>query len=159
MQAQPSSPALAPDSPLCFFYYCYCFLYLIERERERTGERDRGRDRENSSQAPCSTQTPTRDLIPWPWDHDLSWNQESDAQLTEPPRCPTTCVSCPFTDLLYSHHLLCFTYLNYVTWRCVQNTSSLQNTVRQHFIYIAQKWIHFSWGSKYITLSGWFLTV
>ena len=25
-----------------------------------------------------------------PWDHDLSWNQELDAYLTEPPRCPTS---------------------------------------------------------------------
>ena len=25
--------------------------------------------------------------IPRPWDHDLSGNQESDTQLTEPPRC------------------------------------------------------------------------
>ena len=30
------------------------------------------------------------------WDHDLSWNQESDAQPTEPPRRPKTwgCKSC-----------------------------------------------------------------
>ena len=29
-----------------------------------------------------------RGLISLPWDHDLSQNQESDAQLIEPPRCP-----------------------------------------------------------------------
>ena len=28
--------------------------------------------------------------ILWPWDHDLSPNQESDIQLTERPRCPRT---------------------------------------------------------------------
>ena len=27
-------------------------------------------------------------IISKPWDHDLSWNQESDAYLTESPRCP-----------------------------------------------------------------------
>ena len=28
------------------------------------------------------------DLISWPWDHDLSQNQELDALLTEPHMCP-----------------------------------------------------------------------
>ena len=31
---------------------------------------------------------PTRSSISWPWDHDLSGNQESDAQPTVPPRSP-----------------------------------------------------------------------
>ena len=44
--------------------------------------------RENLKQAPCSVWSLTQASVPWPWDHDLSRNQESDTQLTEPPRCP-----------------------------------------------------------------------
>ena len=46
------------------------------------------RERENLEQAPCSAQSMMQGLIPWPWDHDLSRNQELDAQLTESPRGP-----------------------------------------------------------------------
>ena len=45
--------------------------------------------RENPKQAPCCLTEPGEELEPTkPWDHDLSQNEESDAQLTEPPRCP-----------------------------------------------------------------------
>ena len=52
------------------------FFYFRERERAQVcvsrGEELRGR------------RSPTRDSIPRPWDHDLSPNQESDAQLSHP---------------------------------------------------------------------------
>ena len=62
-----------------------------EREREwgrvRVGrERERERERENPKQALCSARSPTQGSIPWPWDHDPSQNQDSNGQLTEPPR-------------------------------------------------------------------------
>ena len=62
------------------------FLLLFERENTSRGEEQRGgRD---LKEAPCSVQSPRRGSIPQPWDYDLSQNQESDAQPTEPPRCP-----------------------------------------------------------------------
>ena len=56
----------------------------------RAGQRGRGRmkDRENPKQAPHLAQSPMQGPIPRPWDHNLSQNQESDAQLTEPSRRP-----------------------------------------------------------------------
>ena len=65
------------------------------RERERETERQRQRDRENLKQVPHSAQSLTQGLIPRPWDHDLSQNQESYTQLTVSPRCvwsPGCCV-------------------------------------------------------------------
>ena len=44
------------------------------------------RERENLKQAPHSVRGLTQGWIPRPRDHDLSQNQESGAQLTEPPR-------------------------------------------------------------------------
>ena len=61
------------------------FIYLFGRERER--EREKG-ERVNLKQAPHRSLSPAWGLVPWLWHHDLSWNQESDAQLTEPPGCP-----------------------------------------------------------------------
>ena len=55
-------------------------MYFILREGER----------ENLKQAPHSAQSLTQGSIPQPWVHDLSQNQELEAQQTEPPRCPTT---------------------------------------------------------------------
>ena len=45
--------------------------------------------RENLQQASCTVQSPIQGLIPRPWDHDLSRNQESDAQPAKPPRHPS----------------------------------------------------------------------
>ena len=50
--------------------------------------RGTGGGRENLSQTPCWAQSQTWGSISWPWDHDLSQNQESDAYLTGLPRCP-----------------------------------------------------------------------
>ena len=56
-----------------------------EAEKERRTDRQR----ENLKQAPRSVQSLAQGLIPPPWDHDLSQNQESDdTQPTEPPRRP-----------------------------------------------------------------------
>ena len=59
-------------------------FFILDRERALVGERARGRKIE----APCSAWSPMQGSIPQPWDHDLSQNQESDAQPTDPPRCP-----------------------------------------------------------------------
>ena len=70
------------------------FIYLFGK-RERSGGRDsmctsrgkgreRGREGENLKQSPQWAWSPMWGLISWP-----SGNQESAAQLTEPPRCPS----------------------------------------------------------------------
>lgn len=52
------------------------------------GEMQRERERENPKQIPHSVWSLTWGLVSRPWDHDLSRNQESDTQLTEPPGHP-----------------------------------------------------------------------
>ena len=68
--------------PITFFFVSFLKFLLILRERETAwaGEVQREKERENPKQAPryqcrarCGAQTHE------PWDHDLSWNQESDA--------------------------------------------------------------------------------
>lgn len=59
--------------------------------------------------------SPMRDSIPWPWDHELSWSQESMLNQTSHPKCPDsvsfkrslslceqwpTHLRCPFSCLL-----------------------------------------------------------
>ena len=52
------------------------------------------RERESPKQAPHCQHSPWRRAQSRkPWDHDLSWNQESYASLTEPPRAPWTAIS------------------------------------------------------------------
>ena len=77
---------------------CYPVLFLlivlfIERVRDcEQGGRGRGRQGERISSRPhmsCLMQV----SISQPWDHELSQNQESDASLTEPPRCPSVLFS------------------------------------------------------------------
>ena len=53
------------------------------------GEGKREREIENPKQAPHSSQSLVWGSIPQPWDHDLSWNRESEAQPTERPRHPS----------------------------------------------------------------------
>ena len=43
--------------------------------------------------------------IPQPWDHDMSQNQDSDTQPTEPPRRPKEMVLMAGPELLSCHHL------------------------------------------------------
>ena len=64
------------------FYFIYFLLIWKERSRTRQGEEQRERE----GQTPHWAQHPTQGLISQPWDHDLTWNQESDTQLTVPPR-------------------------------------------------------------------------
>ena len=68
------------------------FIYYFERERGGGGrERMQGRDKERRRERISS--------IPW---HDMSQNQESDSQLTEPPRRPS------HSKFLYWIHFLFF---------------------------------------------------
>lgn len=87
---------------LCIFYFfmmCFLFLKLLKRfiiwkkESERAGflsSEGRGREREILKQTPHWAQSPTEGSIIWPWEHYLSRNQKSDADHTDPPRCPET---------------------------------------------------------------------
>ena len=61
------------------------FIYLFEREK--AGVVGVQRERE-TNQTPCWVWSPAWGSISGPRDHDLSWNQESEAQPTEPPKCP-----------------------------------------------------------------------
>ena len=65
-------------------FVCFCLL----REREHVngqGQSEREReDLKRSTLSECLMQGSISQLR----DHDLSWNQESDTQPTEPPRCP-----------------------------------------------------------------------
>ena len=65
-------------------FFCYLFSRVTANEQENiwVGRRGRGRGRENLKKTSCWVWSPTRDLIPRPWDHDLSCSQESDRRLT-----------------------------------------------------------------------------
>ena len=58
-------------------------------------------ERENLKPAPLSVQSLMWCLIPQPWDHDLSWNQELKAQPTEPTKCPSIIISDPHSKYLW----------------------------------------------------------
>ena len=83
-----------------FTAFCYLIIFFLNVhlfwETEQQESRGRGeREGERESRAgsmPISTSAPTRGSILWPWDHDLSRSQESDAQLTEPPRHPCSLI-------------------------------------------------------------------
>ena len=69
------------------------FFWERERERENGESAQVGwraeRERETPKQTPCWTWSLMWGLIPQPQDHDPRWNQESDTQSTELPRCPS----------------------------------------------------------------------
>ena len=71
---------------LLFYFIIYKRDSACEQGRQR--ERERERERGNLKQAAHLVWSLTQGSIPQPWDHDLSPNQESGAQPTEPPRCP-----------------------------------------------------------------------
>ena len=71
-------------TPLCL-YSLFCLFYFREKEREGAsrGKGQRKREKIHTEHgAWCGAQSPGL------WGHDLSRNQESDTQLTEPPRRP-----------------------------------------------------------------------
>ena len=72
--------------------YNFVEIFDVCFERKITcawaGEWQRERGRENPKQAPCSGQRQMQSLPSRLIGHDLSWNQESAAQPTKPPRCP-----------------------------------------------------------------------
>lgn len=66
---------------------------LIERKRERTGvegRRQRETEKESLRQTLGWVRIPTQGSISPSWGHDLSQNQESDAQRTDPLSHPRT---------------------------------------------------------------------
>ena len=54
----------------------FFFFFLIREREHRQGRGAEGGEREN----PCSAWSLMKGLIPWPWDHELRWNHESDAR-------------------------------------------------------------------------------
>ena len=71
-------PYLNTSPPPAFFF---------KRETKREA------DRESQAGSTLLVQSPTWGSISQTWDHDLSQNQEPDAQLTEPPRRPSKVTS------------------------------------------------------------------
>ena len=59
-----------------------------ERGREHSGNGQREKRRENLGQTLPGKHKAQDRAWPQDWDHDVSQNQESDAQPTEPPRHP-----------------------------------------------------------------------
>ena len=54
-----------------------CFLKRLIYQRERESEGEVHLETENLKQTPRWARSPMWGPIPGPWDHDLSWNQES----------------------------------------------------------------------------------
>ena len=79
-----------------FFFKWKClFIYIWKRESKwrKSTERRRERERDNPKQAVCfQCRAGWRAWSHKLWNHHLSWNQELDAQPTEPPRRPQTCL-------------------------------------------------------------------
>ena len=57
--------------------FCFCLFLMVG-----------GGGVEDLKQGPCPARSQRWGSISWPWDDDLSRNQESDAQPIEPPRHP-----------------------------------------------------------------------
>ena len=80
-------------------HFLKIFIYLRQRETVQEGG---GAEREGQVNSFWAW-GPTWGAIAQPWDHDLSWNQESDAQPTETARCPWMDHFCSwFIKLYYS---------------------------------------------------------
>ena len=76
-------------------YFCFVFFFLWERERESiwAGRGFEGEeDRESQADSPLSMEPDTgfdlMSLRSWPWDHDLSWNQEPNLNPLSHPGAP-----------------------------------------------------------------------
>lgn len=70
---------------IVFYLLFFMIIFFLERESLSRGEGQR--DREHLKQAPRRVWSLMGGSIPGPWDPDLSWHQDSDTQLVEPPRC------------------------------------------------------------------------
>ena len=79
------APVTIPGILIDIFLKVYLFTW--EREREWALVCAWGEGRRISFQTPRQAWSPLWGWIPWPWDHDLSWNQQSGAYSTEPPKC------------------------------------------------------------------------
>ena len=85
---------------LCYLFKNVYLFILGGRESISRGEEQRERGRECPKQAPhCQCRVRCEAQSQELWDRDLSRNQESDTQPTEPPRCP-----CYFVILIEARH-------------------------------------------------------
>ena len=103
--------AVPISQTLSFFFFN---IRERERERERECEQDRGSGGERESQAgPMLHVEPSAGLDPRNRSY-LSRNQESDAQLIEPPKCPCFSDSSPSCVMacLWTRNVLRACYLN-----------------------------------------------
>ena len=84
------------------FFYVYLFLRQSDRVRAREGQRERETQIWSRLQAlSCQHRVRCRAWTHKLWDHDLSLNQESDVELTEPFRCPYNCSFFFFLKFIY----------------------------------------------------------
>ena len=115
-----------------FFFLVYLFIYLFwEREHTQVGEGQSEGEREYQAGSLLSAQSLCEGWTQKLWDHELSWNQESDAQLTQTPKCPLKFL------LGYEGNpgLVCFHCRRLIYWWCghqcfsaFQGTRILVNT-------------------------------
>ena len=108
------STLLTPSNSLIFNLldiFFKRFIYLFQRECPPACEWGEGQ-REGDKQTPHWVWSPMWGSIPGPWDHDLSWNQELDAQLTEWATPVSPCRYFLKTISMYSIylHIYLFTY-------------------------------------------------
>ena len=78
--------ALAPLFYFISFKDLFIYFREIEKAHRQVGRRTSGQNLQADST--LSTEHYGRAWSQNPWDHDLSQKQESDAKLTESPRCP-----------------------------------------------------------------------
>ena len=96
--------------PFHHVFHILTSLYLfILRERERAREwwrAEREGDRESQAGSVLSAHEPNVGLELTLWDHDLRWNQESDAHSAEPPWRPHILISKSVHSFLISIKIL-----------------------------------------------------
>ena len=68
--------------------FTFIYLFCVRGKWTGEGQREGKEERENSKQVPAVNTEPNAGLQLTNWDHDLSQNQELDAQPMEPPRFP-----------------------------------------------------------------------
>ena len=99
---------------LSFFLSVFIFRER-ERRKKRKWKKEQKRELQEGAEGEGERQNPKQNLhcqpgaqcrspTQEPWDHELSWNQESDALPAEPPRCPTAEVWHSHRWEYLSHH-------------------------------------------------------